>query len=102
MRKLKNMRYKGDNQGWKKGELGKYIKPSGVKPGDGWGNQADIGTSPKGHGKYTNDDVSFLTGKASDTPRTDARLNEREIWAEVEAQQSDDGNRAVKSRGGQT
>jgi hypothetical protein len=88
-----------DGSGAKRGALGKYMPGAGVVQGDGWGDQADIGTNPKGCGKYTSDDVSFLTGKASDTPRFNTQAKERDIFDEVEGQSSDSGNRAVRSRG---
>jgi hypothetical protein len=92
-------RKRSDDSGYKRGALGKYMPGSGLVRGSAWGDRADIGTDPKGCGAYTSDDVSFLTGKASDTPHDNTWLNQRDIFDEVEGQSSDDGNRAVKSRG---
>jgi hypothetical protein len=82
-----------------KGDRWAAVNDMPLVNGDGWGDQADIGTHPKGRGKYTSDDVSFLTGKASDTPRFNTQVNQRDIFDEVCAQDSDSGNRAIMSRG---
>jgi hypothetical protein len=54
-------RDRNDSAGWKKGALGKYIEPSGVVRGDGWGKGG--AGAEKGCGVYQDKDASFLTNK---------------------------------------
>jgi hypothetical protein len=89
------IRKRDDAAGPKKGELGKYIEPSGVVRGDGWGDTSDIGTNPKGTGAYQNEDASFLRQKAP----YEAGEESRDVFADVENQSGDDGARPVRSKG---
>ena len=89
------VRKRNDAEGWRKGALGKYIDPSGVRPGSGF-NYGGAGTNPKGCGVYTSDDVDFLVNKMPEETTAPAS---RDIFDAVEGQSSDSGNRAVKSRG---
>ena len=49
------IRKRNDETGFKRGERGRYIEPSGVRPGSGF-DYGPAGTNPKGCGKYTTDD----------------------------------------------
>jgi hypothetical protein len=88
------LRKRNDAAGPKKGELGKYIEPSGVKPGDDWGDTSNIGTNARGHGKYT-DDVAPVRNKQP----YEAGEGSYSIADELENQSSDSGNRKIRSRG---
>jgi hypothetical protein len=68
------------------------------QPDKNWqGAQSDIGTDPKGCGKYTADEV-FLRRTGFDTPQGMAPARPgKDIFDAVENQSSDSGNRAVKS-----
>jgi hypothetical protein len=87
-------RTRNDTEGWRKGDLGRYIEPSGVRPGSGF-NYGDAGTNPAGCGAYTSDE-SGLTNKVPEETTAPAS---RDIFDAVEGQSSDSGNRAVRSRG---
>jgi hypothetical protein len=71
-------RSRNDSEGWRKGALGKYIEPSGVRPGSGF-NYGGAGTNPKGCGKYTTDD-SGLTNKLPDDGTAPAS---KDIYSDV-------------------
>jgi hypothetical protein len=62
---------------------------------DSW-RRGVAGAVDGGTGRYTDNDVSFLVRKPSDTPRDDP-TSSKDIFDEVCSQDSDSGNRAVRS-----
>ncbi len=78
-------RQRNDETGVKRGERGRYIDPSGVRPGSGF-DYGPAGTNPKGTGKYTTDD-SGLTNKM---PSSGTGDNTRDIYNDVTRNSLDD------------
>jgi hypothetical protein len=71
------------------------------RSGDPWdSNPRGNYKSPRGAGAYQDGDASFLTNKFPDENRRDEDplSGARDILAEVEANQPDTGNRAIRSR----
>jgi hypothetical protein len=98
------MKYRGDDEGYKKGALGKFDGPVKLKRGHFPNSVA--GTDPRGTGAYTSDD-SGLNRATSDDAKwvTEERLTNDaavDIYDAVTENQPDSGNRGIKSRGGQT
>ena len=87
------IRKRNDDEGWKRG-VGAYSRnDAGLRQG-GFPN-SDPGTNKAGCGVYTSDDAG-LTNKMPEETTAPAS---RDVFDAVEGQSSDDGNRAVRSRG---
>jgi hypothetical protein len=72
------MKYKGDNDGYKTGALGKFDKGAKLDRNyDPWNPKVLTDDLSDGKGKYTSNDVSFLNRKPSDTPRYDPTGSEK-------------------------
>jgi hypothetical protein len=72
------MKYKGDNDGFKKGALGKFDKGAKLDRNyDPWNPKVLSDGLSDGKGAYTSNDVSFLNRKPSDTPRYDPTGSEK-------------------------
>jgi hypothetical protein len=76
-------RTRNDDQGYKRGELGRYMPGAGVKPGSGF-NYGPAATNSKGTGKYTSDDAG-LTNKLP----YEATCDSHDINSNVEKNQGD-------------
>jgi hypothetical protein len=85
------IRKRNDSEGWKRG-VGAYSQ--GVTLREGRFPDSNPGTSKRGVGAYTEDEAG-LRNTLPDEQTADTR----DINADVEGNQPDGGNRAVRSRG---
>jgi hypothetical protein len=112
------IRKRNDSDGYRRGAMGidddkagRFTKqnrtdpwtvtPASVERVRGDGVRRSDKLTEAGSGAYTSNDRILRNKMPDEDPEqgTEGRATGRDIWSDVEGQSSDDGNRAVKSRG---